>query len=85
MGVTINKKSTTTEPRLRMDISLSHGGGGGGGLNAFYLYQIFTLDSAVVEVQGMFSSHGGKTINLELYWACLSLKNKLPLILVWLT
>ena len=26
-------------------------GGGGGGLNAFYLYQIFALDSAVVEVK----------------------------------
>ena len=33
-------------------------GGEGGGLNAFYWYQIFTLDSAVVEVQEMFSSHG---------------------------
>ena len=30
-----------------------------GGLNAFYWYQIFVLDSAVVEVQEMFSSHGG--------------------------
>ena len=29
----------------------------GGGLNAFYLYQIFTLDSAVVKVQEMSSSH----------------------------
>ena len=27
-----------------------------GGLNAFYWYQIFALDSAVVEVQEMFSS-----------------------------
>ena len=26
-------------------------GGGGGGLNAFHWYQIFDLDSAVVEVQ----------------------------------
>ena len=34
------------------------GGGGGGRLNAFYWYQIFALDSAVVEVQEMFSSHG---------------------------
>ena len=31
----------------------------GGGLNAFYWYQIFALDSAVAEVQEMFSSHGG--------------------------
>ena len=30
-----------------------------GGLNAFYWYQILALDSAVVEVQEMFSSHGG--------------------------
>ena len=28
------------------------------GFIAFYWYQIFALDSAVVEVQGMFSSHG---------------------------
>ena len=65
MGVTINKKSTTTEPpphRLRRDISLSHRGEGGG-LNAFYWYQIFALDSAVVEVQEMFSSHGGHLTN----------------------
>ena len=27
-------------------------------LNAFYWYQIFAIDSAVVEVQEMFSSHG---------------------------
>ena len=37
--------------RLRTDISLSHQEG----LNAFYWYQIFALDSAVVEVQKMFS------------------------------
>ena len=65
MGVTINKKSTTTEPpRIRTDSSLSpRGGVGGGGLNAFYWYQIFALDSAVVEVQEMFSSHGGHLTN----------------------
>ena len=39
------------------------GGGGGGWLNAFYWYQIFALDSAVVEVQEMFSSHGGHLTN----------------------
>ena len=33
------------------------------GLNAFYWYQIFALDSAVVEVQEMFSSHGRHLIN----------------------
>ena len=55
MGVTINKKSTTTEPppsNGQQPKPL-------GGLNAFYWYQIFALDSAVVEVQEMFSSHGG--------------------------
>ena len=44
--------------RLRTDSSLSHRG-----LNAFYWYQIFALDSAVVEVQEMFSSHGGHLTN----------------------
>ena len=34
-----------------------------GGLNAFYWYQIFTLDSTVVEVQENFSSHGGHLTN----------------------
>ena len=34
-----------------------------GGLNAFYWHQIFALDSAVVEVQEMFSSHGGHLTN----------------------
>ena len=56
MGVEINKKSTT-------DNSLSLGGRGVGGLNAFYWFQIFALDSAVVEVQEMFSSHGSLLIN----------------------
>ena len=47
-----------------MDSSLSpQGGGGGGGGGAFYWYQIFALDSAVVEVQEMFSSHGGHLPN----------------------
>ena len=54
-----------------MDSSLSHrgggGGGGGGGLNAFYWYQIFALDSAVVEVQKLFSSHGGLLTNAMYY------------------
>ena len=27
-------------------------------MNVFYWYQIFVLDSAVVDVQEMFSSHG---------------------------
>ena len=54
MGITINSESTTTEPLLRTDSSLSHQGV----LNVFYLYQIFALDSGVVEVQNMDSSHG---------------------------
>ena len=59
MGVTINKKSTTTEPpplNGQQPKPL-------GGLNAFYWYQIFALDSAVVEAQEMFSSHGGHLTN----------------------
>ena len=47
MGVTINKKSTTTEPpplNGQQHKPL-------GVLDAFYWYQIFALDSAVVEVQ----------------------------------
>ena len=54
MGVTINKKSTTTEPtpsNKQQPKSL-------GALNALYWYLIFALDSAVVEVQEMSSLHG---------------------------
>ena len=54
MRVTINKKSTTTEPPPQNGQQPKPPGG----LNAFYWYQIFTLVSAVVEVQEMFSSHG---------------------------
>ena len=59
MGVTINKKSTTTEPPP----SNGQQPKAPGGLNAFYWYQIFALDSADVEVQEMFSSHGGHLTN----------------------
>ena len=59
MGVTINKKSTTTEPPPENGQRPKPPGG----LNAFYWYQIFALDSAVVEVQEMFSSHGGHLTN----------------------
>ena len=63
----IEQLQTPQNHRLRTDSSLSHrrggGGGGGGGLNAFYWYQIFAPDSAVVEVQGMFSSDGGHLTN----------------------
>ena len=60
MVVTINKMSTTTErPRQLGQQPKPPGGGGGGvGLNAFYWYQIFALDSAVVKVQETFCSHG---------------------------
>ena len=59
MGVTINKKSTTTEPPPLNGQQPKPSGG----LNAFHWYQIFALDSAVVEVQEMFSSHGGHLTN----------------------
>ena len=56
----VNNNRTTA---LEMTAALATGVGGGGGLNAFYWYQIFALDSAVVEVQEMFSSHGGHLTN----------------------
>ena len=59
MGVTINKKSTTTEPPPYTGQQPKPTGG----LNAFYWHQIFALDSAVVKVQEMFSSHGGHLTN----------------------
>ena len=34
-----------------------------GGLNAIYWYQVFALDSAVLEAQEMFSSHGSILLN----------------------
>ena len=49
MEVTINNKSTTTEQSPKPL----------GILNAFYWYQIFALDSVVVETQRLFSLHGG--------------------------
>ena len=61
MGVTINKKSTTTEPPPYNGQQPKPQGG----LNAFYWYQIFALDSAVVEVQEMFSSHGCHLTNAK--------------------
>ena len=54
MGVTLSTSQQQQNHRLRTDSSLSHRGC----LNAFYWYQFFALDSAVVEVQEMFSSHG---------------------------
>ena len=58
-GVTINKKSTTTEPPPQNGQQPKPPGG----LNAFYRHQIFALDSAVVELQEMFRSHGGHLTN----------------------
>ena len=37
--------------------------GRGGGLNAFYLRQIFALDSVLVNAQNLFSSHEGFLTN----------------------
>ena len=45
MGVTINKKSTTTEPAPLNKQRPKQPGG----FNTFYWYQIFALDSAVDE------------------------------------
>ena len=61
MGIIIKKKSTqqSTEPPPWNGQQPKPPGG----LNAFYWYQIFALDSAVVEVQEMFSSHGGLLTN----------------------
>ena len=51
----VNNNRTTTLERTAAQAT--------GGLNAFYWRQIFVLDSAVVEVQEMFSSHGGHLTN----------------------
>ena len=59
MGLTINKNSTTTEPPPKNGQQPKQPGD----LNAFYWYKIFALDYAVVEVQEMFSSHGGLLTN----------------------
>ena len=57
MGVTIkkNKATATAPPPENGQQSKPRGGGG---LNAFYWYQIFAIDSAVVYVQEIFSLHG---------------------------
>ena len=51
MGVIINNELSTTEPTPSNGQQPKPPGGGGGGLDAFYWYQIFVLDSAVVETQ----------------------------------
>ena len=58
MEVIINKSQQQQNHCLRTDSSLSHRG-----LYAFNWYQIFALDSAVFEVQEMFSSYGGHLTN----------------------
>ena len=51
MGVTINNKTAALDRTAALAT--------GGGLIAFYWYQSSAHDSAVVEVQLMFTSHGG--------------------------
>ena len=63
MGVTINNESTTTEPPAlngQQPKPL-------GGLNAFYCYQIFAIDSAVVEAHKILRSHGG-VLTIAMYY-----------------
>ena len=50
MGITINNESRKQNYRL-----ITVKATGGGGINAFYWYQIFDLDSAVVEAQVVLS------------------------------
>ena len=59
MRATINKKSTTTEPPPQNGQQPKPLGG----LNALHWHQIFALDSAVVEIQEMFSPHGDHPTN----------------------
>ena len=61
MGVTIVASQQQQNNRLNTDSNTGHWG-----LNAFYWYQIFALDSIVVEVQEMFSSHGS-LITIAMY------------------
>ena len=63
VAITALYKATSMVGTVPITALYKTGGGGGGGLNAFYWYQIFALDSAVVEVQEMFSWHGGLLTN----------------------
>ena len=63
MGVTINKKSTTTEPPPQNGQQPKPPEGP----NAPHWHQIIAPDSAVVEVQEMFSSHGGHLTRNAMY------------------
>ena len=60
MGVTMNKKSTITEPLPPQNGQQPKPQGG---LNALHWHQILAPDSAVVEVQEKSSSHGGQLTN----------------------
>ena len=59
----VNNNRRTTALELTAAWATGVRGGGGGGLDTFYWYQIFALDSAVVEIQEIFSSHGGPLTN----------------------
>ena len=63
MGVTINKKSTKTEPQPKPPE----------GLNSFYWYQIFALDSAVVEVQEIYKPTILSLFANMIVWSCIQL------------
>ena len=58
MGVTTNKKRINNNRTIALEQTAALATGGGGS-NAFYWYQIFALDSAVIEAQKMLSSRGG--------------------------
>ena len=50
MGVTINKKVNNNRT-IALERTADQATGGGGGLNALYWYQIFAIDSAIVNTQ----------------------------------
>ena len=58
-----NNRATTLERTAALATEV----GGGGGLTAFYWYQIFALDSTVVEAQKLLSLHGG-FLTIALYY-----------------
>ena len=73
MGVTINKKvSNNRTTALERTAALATGG-----LKCILLVPIFALDSAVVEVQEMFSSYGGHLTNAMYHHGKHSIKLRL--------
>ena len=58
-----NKQKVNNNRTTNSEGTTSLAMGGGGGLNVFYWHQILAQDSVVVEVQEMFSSHGGLLTN----------------------